>query len=124
MLTKQSARRLVEENPEIAGLKPYHLFADRKVTWDAQIEEYLPEWAFNLADEKGLLITLHMVKDDAIADPGNQRTIRNMCEKYPNARLILAHAARCFHAPNAVKGLPAMEGTWECMVRFVGYMRG
>ncbi len=105
-----SARRLVEENPDIIGLKPYHLFADRKVTWDAQIEEYLPEWAFKLADENGLLITLHMVKDDAIADPGNQGTIRNMCEKYPNARLILAHAARCFHAPNALKGLPALEG--------------
>ncbi len=105
-----SARKLVEENPNIIGLKPYHLFADRKVTWDAQIDEYLPEWAFKLADEQKLLITLHMVKDDAIADPGNQRTIRNMCEKYPNAKLILAHAARCFHAPNAAKGLPALDG--------------
>ena len=105
-----SARRFAEENPAIIGLKPYHLFANRKVTWDAQIEEYLPEWAFKLADEKKLLITLHMVKDDAIADSGNQRTIRNMCEKYPNAKLILAHAARCFHSPNAAKGLPAMEG--------------
>ena len=105
-----AARKLVEENPNIIGLKPYHLFAKRKVTWDASIPEYLPEWAFRLADEKGLLITLHMVKDDAIADPDNQKAIKAMCTKYPNARLILAHAARCFHAPNAYKGLPALEG--------------
>ena len=50
-----------------------------------------------------------MVKDRAVADPDNQREIRQMCAKYPRARLILAHAARCFHAPNA-KGLPALRG--------------
>lgn len=105
-----SARELVENNPQIAGLKPYHLFADRKDTFNASIDEYLPEWAFKLADERGLLITLHMVKDDAIADPGNQKVIVDMCEKYPNAKLILAHAARCFHAPNARKGLPSLKG--------------
>ena len=107
---ESAAWELVENNPHIAGLKPYHLFADRDVTWNASIPEYLPEWAFRLADEKGLLITLHMVKDDAIADPDNQKTIRKMCEKYTNARLVLAHAARCFHAPNAHKGLPTLEG--------------
>ena len=30
--------------------------------------------------------------------------------KYPEAKLILAHAARGFHAPNTVKGLPALRG--------------
>ncbi len=107
---EKSARDLVDNNPQIIGLKPYHLFADREFTWDASISEYLPEWAWRLADEKGLLITLHMVKDDAIADQGNQENIRAMCEKYPNAKLILAHAARSFHAPNAAKGLPSLKG--------------
>ena len=105
-----AARELVESNPCIIGLKPYHIFADRKATWDASIPEYLPEWAFKLADEKELIITLHMVKDEAIADPENQRVIRQMCDKYPKAKLILAHAARCFHAPNAQKGLRALAG--------------
>ena len=105
-----AARRFVENNPNIIGLKPYHLFAEREVTWNAEIEEYLPEWAFRLAHEKGLLITLHMVKDAAIADTHNQETIGKMCEKYPNARLILAHAARCFNSANAVKGLASLYG--------------
>ena len=107
---EKAARDLVENNPQIIGLKPYHLFADREFTWDASISEYLPEWAWQLADEKGLLITLHMVKDDAIADADNQQVIRTMCEKYPNAKLILAHAARSFHAPNATNGLPSLVG--------------
>ncbi|MBT3320464.1 MAG: amidohydrolase family protein [Clostridia bacterium] len=106
---EKSARDLAEANPELIGLKPYHFFSGREVTWNADIDEYLPEWAWQLADERGMLITLHMVKDDAIADPANQKTITSMCEKYPNAKLILAHAARCFHAPNS-KGLSSLAG--------------
>jgi glutamate-1-semialdehyde 2,1-aminomutase len=51
-----------------------------------------------------------MVKGQALADAENQRLIREMCLKYPNARLILAHAARGFHAPNTVRGLHALRG--------------
>jgi len=97
------------ENPHVVGFKPYHTWSRKKPTWQAPMHAYLPEWAWELADERGLTITLHMVRDRAIADPVNQREIREMCTKYPNARLILAHGARCFHAPNAA-GLSALRG--------------
>lgn len=97
-------------HPQIAGFKPYHVFSREKPTFQASIPSYLPEWAWEMANERGLAITLHMVKDLALADPDNQRHIRQMCLKYPNARLILAHAARGFHAPNTVVGLPALRG--------------
>ena len=97
------------ENAHVVGFKPYHTWSGEKPTWQAPMHTYLPEWAWELADERELTITLHMVRDRAIADTENQREIREMCTKYPNARLILAHAARCFHAPNAV-GLSALRG--------------
>ena len=100
-------------HPQVVGFKPYHVFSEDKPegsTFFAPISGYLPEWAWQMADEHGLVITLHMVKRGALADPENQRQIREMCEKYPNANLILAHAARGFHAPNTVEGLPALRG--------------
>ena len=97
------------ENPQVVGFRPYHTWSRKKPTWQASLSSFLPKWAWKLAHERGLTITLHMVRDRAVADPENQREIREMCMKYPRARLILAHAARCFHAPNA-KGLPALRG--------------
>ena len=113
VVTPQSSPEAIEQcaaHPLVCGFKPYHVFADRAQTFDAAIEEYLPQWAWQLADAQGLVITLHMVRHGALADPANQRTIRTMCAKYPNAQLILAHAARGFHAPNTIDGLPALEG--------------
>lgn len=105
----EKVRRYLE-NLLITGLKPYHCFSNEKPTFNSSIAGFLPEWAWRLADEKGLAITLHMVKDRAIADPENQNEIRVMCKRYPNAKLILAHAARSFHWPNAKKGLHALRG--------------
>ncbi len=98
------------EHPRVVALKPYHCFSPRANTQDSTIEEYLPEWAWRLAHERGLVIVLHVVRHRALSDPDNQRTIIAMCRRYPNARLQLAHAARGFHAPNTVRGIAAIEG--------------
>ena len=106
-------RRAVEErleNPRIRCLKPYHLFADKEQTFECTLEEYLPEWAWELADERGLCILLHMVRGGALSDPENQKSVLTCCEKYPRAQLVLAHAARGFHAPNTVKAISKLRG--------------
>ncbi len=98
------------DNPQFAGFKPYHVYSDHKPTFQAPLISFLPEWVWALAHERGLAITLHMVRDAALADPDNQRELRHFCSRYPNARLILAHAARGFHAPNTVNGLSCLRG--------------
>lgn len=93
------------------GLKPYHLMA--KVdgpTFLAPIEAYLAEAHVALAHELGLTITLHMVRDRALADPVNQATIRRYCTEYPNMRLILAHAARGFNPWHTIEGIESLRG--------------
>ena len=112
-VTPNSARRAVEElaaHPLVGGFKPYHVFANVPQTFDAAIEEFLPEWVWELAHARCLAITLHLVRARALSDPGNQRAIRAMCAKYPDAKLVLAHAARGFHAPNTLGGLAALDG--------------
>ncbi len=96
--------------PAFAGFKPYHTFSPVQPTFQAPLQAFLPEWAWALAHERGLVITLHLVRDGALADPGNQSELLDYCERYPNARLILAHAARGFHAPNTIDGLAALRG--------------
>ncbi len=106
-------KRLV--HPDIRGFKCYHCFADRERTFDAGIEEYLPETAWEIADKKRMFITLHMVKDKAMADEANVNYIRAMAKKYPNAILILAHAARSFAAWTAfgnVDKVADLENVW------------
>ena len=93
------------------GLKPYHLMAKTDgPTFLAPIEDYLSEEHVRVAHEEGLTITLHMVRDRALADPVNQATIRRYCSDYPNMRLILAHAARGFNPWHTIEGIHSLAG--------------
>ena len=88
-----------------AGFKVYHVFANRKDTLFAEQGEFLPDWAWEIANRHGLWITMHMVLPKALSDPANTKYIRQKCLRYPNARLVLAHAARGFngnHTADAV----------------------
>lgn len=93
-----------------AGFKPYHTHSRSQPTWDAPPEDYIPEWVWPLAHERGLVITLHLVRAGAMADADNLRYVRDHCERFPNAKLILAHCGRSFHAPNAAAGAAGLGG--------------
>jgi len=103
--------RSVVRDEKIVGIKCYHtLAAVAGPTFQAPIEAYLPEEQVQIAHEEGLSITLHMVRDRALADPLNQATIRRYCERYPNMRLVLAHAARGFNPWHTIEGIHSLEG--------------
>lgn len=93
-----------------AGFKVYHVFAAREDTFFAEQGEFLPEWAWELAEQYGLAITMHMVLPRALGDPRNQAYIREHCLRFPHAKLILAHAARGFNAGHTVEGVDALRG--------------
>ncbi len=106
-------KRLVHKN--VVGLKCYHIFAAGENTMQAGIDEYLPESAWEVASKHKLAITLHMVRDRALADPGNRTYIKEMAKKYPDATLILAHAARAFAAWTAIETvgeIAHLENVW------------
>lgn len=92
------------------GLKPYHLFATEKPTFDAHIPSFLTDEHMRVAHELGLSITLHIVRSNALADPSNQEVLRRYATKYPNARMILAHAARGFNPHHTVVGIESLRG--------------
>ena len=93
------------------GLKPYHTLADLDgPTWQAPLEAFFPEALARVAHEEGLTVTVHLVRDRALADPANQATLRRYCERYPNMRLILAHAGRGFNPWHTIEGVAALSG--------------
>lgn len=93
-----------------AGFKVYHLFGDRPDTQDCFIGEFLPDWAWEIADRRGLVIMLHLVRQRSLADPENQVYIRDHCRRFPGARLVLAHAARGFCGPHTAEGIDGIRG--------------
>lgn len=91
------------------GFKVYHIYANEPDTFEAGTETFIPEWAWELCQKYGLAIMLHMVKARALADIANQTYIREHCLRYPNAKLILAHAARGFCGGHTVEGIASLR---------------
>ncbi len=102
-------------HPRVKGFKCYHIYADRPDTFNSELDEYLPEAAFEVANKRKMSITLHMVKDKALADPSNMKMIKELTKKYPDATLILAHAGRSFAAWTAIETVHELvpyENVW------------
>lgn len=87
------------------GLKVYHCYSGRTDTMNATVEEFAPDWMWELLHETRGVLMLHIVRDGAMIDPANQKSLRRLCRAYPQARLILAHIARSFNYRNARDGL-------------------
>jgi len=98
------------DDPRIVGLKPYHQYSTEKPTFESSIFGFMPEKQWALADQKQLIVTLHIVRAAALSDEGNLDTIRYVCEKYPGVKLILAHAARGFCSRNTVMSIHRLRG--------------
>ena len=100
-------KRLV--NPRIRGLKVYRYFAEGydniQDTYYAETREFLSEATWEVANKHKLCITLHMVKDKALSDEVNLEYIIDHAKRYPDATLILAHAARSFAAWTAIESI-------------------
>ena len=113
--TVDDLEKRIALHPNIRGFKCYHSFAPKDDTFQCDIGEYLPESAWEVANKHKLAITLHMVKDFALADETNQKYIIEMAKKHPDATLILAHAARAFAAwtgIESVEKIAHLENVW------------
>lgn len=108
--TKEEIEAMIT-NPQIRGFKCYHQSAKTDgPTWLAQVQEYLPETAWEVANERGMSITIHMVRLDALSDEKNMAYFKKMCAKYPSAKLILAHCARGFASWTLIEAVRKMKG--------------
>ena len=95
---------------QFVGFKVYHTLAAGPDTANADLDAYLPQWAWEIAHRRGLVIMLHLVKPRALADESNQRALRTNLKRWGGARVILAHGARGFCAQHTVEGIGTLAG--------------
>lgn len=96
-------------HPGCRGLKCYAYSTGAEDLEATAIEDYLPEAAWVVANEKKLPIILHLFRRAALSDPDNFRYITTMAKRYPNAQLVLAHCARGFASWTMMKSIKELE---------------
>lgn len=100
---------------KFVGFKPYRNYSVTGDIDECRITDFMPEHQIAVANRLGLIIMMHVSKRLAIADAENQRDLRDLCERYPNVRWILAHCARSYSAwpiERAAKTLRALPNVW------------
>lgn len=95
--------------PGCRGLKCYAYSTGVENLEATAVEDYLPEAAWVVANEKKLPIILHLFRRAALSDPDNFRYITTMAQRYPNAQLVLAHCVRGFAPWSMMKAIKELE---------------
>lgn len=95
--------------PGCGGLKCYAYSTGVEDLESTFIQDYLPESAWVVANEKKLPIILHLFRRAALSDPDNFQYITTMAKRYPNAQLVLAHCARGFASWSMMKAIKELE---------------
>ena len=90
----------------LIGMKPYRFYASTGDMVECRVTDMLPESLIQIADELGLIVTLHLGKGLAIGDPDNIADVKRLSAEYPRVTWILAHCARSFTPW-------PMEAAWE-----------
>ncbi len=91
------------------GLKPYPNYVRKADLGQVEIREMLPEGIMAVADALGLIVMLHIPRRGRLEDPLNRRQIRELCSRWPGARVILAHVGRAYYLRGAVGHLEELR---------------
>jgi len=95
---------------KFVGVKPYPDYVRKPDVNSVEIHEMLPDWAMKAVNDLGLLVMLHIPRKARLADPVNQAQLVELCERYPKARIVLAHIGRAYYLKNALGNLEALKG--------------
>jgi predicted TIM-barrel fold metal-dependent hydrolase len=91
---KERLRLLLDEH----GFLGYKVFLD----WhgdnygNLRVQDMLGANEMDLAQERGLVVLLHVPRSGRLADPEIQDGVRWLSEGWPRAKIVLAHCGRCY----------------------------
>lgn len=97
----------------LLGIKPYLTMmqttgqssvAARKA--DISVFDFLPHHQLAVADRRRWIVMLHLPRKERLADPRNLAEIHEICERYPNVQLVIAHVGRAYCPQTARAGIP------------------
>lgn len=91
------------------GFKPYWTFVTWKEQNEVRIGDMVTEAQLEVANARKLIILLHIPRRLRLADPDNLNSIKKMAQRYPNARIIIAHVGRSYCSWPAKVGLDQLK---------------
>ena len=80
----------------------------RLVQEEVGIPDFFPEAHQELADERGLIVMMHIPRRERLRDPRNQAELREIVTRHPGIKLIVAHIGRAYTMSFAEPGLRAL----------------
>ena len=79
------------------GVKPYLNYAPSYIpAKEIRIYDFITPEQFELMNELGGVVMLHISRDGRLADPVNIAQLMEIDERYPNAKVIVAHIGRAY----------------------------
>lgn len=82
---------------------------------NVSIEEMVGPVEMELANERRLVLLLHVPRRGRLADPDVQRGVRALAQNAPQAQIVLAHCGRCYlpsEMKNAIDCLRGLNNVW------------
>ena len=111
--------REVLAHPCFKGLKVYLQFAPAYIpNNEIRIFDFLPHEHLALADRHGWIVQLHIARPRRLADPVNYVQLREIEERYPNVKLIVAHLGRAYADEDVGDALDYLKDTKKMMWDF------
>lgn len=98
------ARRIEATNA--VGVKPYLNYAAsfyKKPNNQVEIRDMLTPEQLQYLNAHKRTITLHIPRSGRFADPVNQKQMLELCENYPDIRIIFAHIGRAYFMKNILE---------------------
>ena len=89
-----------------AGIKPYPDLVPGG--GEVSVFDFLPHRHLRPLDEAGGILMLHLPRAGRVGDPNNVREIREIRQRYPRVRVVIAHVGRAYCLPTAQRGLPGL----------------
>ncbi len=79
------------------GIKPYLSESPVYIpTGEIRIFDFVPHEHLRVCDKNGWIVMLHIPRDGRFKDPVNLYQLKEIEEKYPNLKLIIAHIGRAY----------------------------
>jgi hypothetical protein len=72
--------------------------------------EGLPALAWQIADERGMAITIHAERDCVLDNPNDHGSLAKLCAWYLRVQVVFAHAGRAFRMGEAKERLVPLRG--------------
>ena len=103
------------QSSRAVGFKPYRTYSKTGDITNCRITDFMSEEHIKIADEKNLIIMMHLSKKSGVAEDENINDLIFLSEKYHNVKWILAHCARSYSAwgiEKAAKKLRDLKNIW------------